>query len=215
MVDSDDFYPDDDPIDEREAAARRIDRIRRGDTGLGRPVRRTPDPPDYDTELPPSRVVYTEEIAEPGPEFGGLWVAALLIGGLLVVSLIIVGLVLVFGGSPFGGAVAPPAPTPAPPTETVAPTITLTPEPTLSPTPAATATVEVPFLPLPPLTCAYDSNLDCLVYCNDPANIAECEAAEDFVTEQGADFNYWISCVSEGISSPQACMEEAWLALQP
>lgn len=222
MVRGDDFYPgDEDETSERDAAERRIDRIRRGDTAPVPPVRRTPDPGDdvpdpVEAGYARSRVAYTEEPTEPSPDFPGLWVAALLLGGLLVVGVIIFGLVLLLGGSPFGGAVAPPAPTlTLTPTETILPTITVTPEPTLSPTPAATATPEVPFLPLPPLACAYDPGVDCLVYCNDPANISECDAAEDFVAEQGADFNYWISCVSEGVSSPQVCMEEAWLVMQP
>ena len=100
---------------------------------------------------------------------------------------------LVFGGSPFGGAVALPAPTFAPPTETVAPTITY-PEPTFAN--ARRNRDGGSALPAAAADLCLRPELDCLVYCNDPANIAD-EAAEDFVTEQGADFNYWISCVSE------------------
>lgn len=204
---------------ERDAAEDRIDRIRGRREGQ-RPAR--PDPDDLggfddDTDYArprAERAVFTDdsdiyvvedEAAAPSSPMGG---AFLLIGGLVIFGVAMVLLLMLFRGGSLS-SILPVGPTA---TFTMTPTPTLTPTPTFTPTPAATPTPEVPFLPLPPLACAYNAT-DCAVYCQDAANAQECADSRAFVESEGADFDYWLSCLSEGLGDPQTCMEEAWRTL--
>lgn len=236
MVENDNFGAEADrDTDELGAAGERIDRIRgRGDeeplesraAGGAAPLE---DDDDIDVDIHISRAgdrplseraVFTDDdadiyvVEEDLPErddSATLRSAFTLIGGLVLFGLLMVFLLLFLRGMPLSNILFPfSGPTPTP---TFTPTPSFTPTPTLTPTPSATPTPEVPFLPLPPLACAYDVTVDCLAYCQEPANVEECADSRAFVEAQGADFDYWLSCVSEGISNPETCMEEAWRLL--
>lgn len=204
--------------DEHDAADSRIDRIRgRGEQQPARPIA-DDDLGGFDDEVTArpraGRAVFSdaddvyvvEDDDAPGPA-SPMSGAFLLIGGLVVFGLAMVILLMLFRGGSLGSIL----PFGATATPTMTPTPTFTPTPTLTPTPSATPTPEVPFLPLPPLACAYTA-VDCQVYCQDAANVEECADSRAFVEAQDADFDYWLTCMAEG-TDPQTCMEEAWRIL--
>ncbi len=136
----------------------------------------------------------------------------LIIGGLVLLGIVIVVVLLLVsmlgGGTLPFGATATPTPTPTP-TETPTPVATETPTPTRP----------APNLALPPLTCIFQSGVGCFEYCQSPDNAAECNSAKAFVQAQNADPDLWLNCIAPGpgpnVGNPQACLEEAWRALNP
>ena len=235
---SQDYRDDERDADEREEAERRIDRIR----GRDEESAAGPPGPGGGEGVYPSRARLEEEGTtpsrarftggEPGAyradepvsyegaaragSAGGPWRNVIIIvGGLVVLGLLIALLLAFLTGRLFAGSNAP-IPLISGPTDTPVPTQTPTPTPTptLTPTPTPTPTPTAPFLALPPLTCAYQAGVDCITYCQDPANASACEQARQLVVAEGADFDYWLACVSEGGTAPQVCMEQAWRVMQ-
>lgn len=215
---SDEFYePGSD--EEREAAEERIRRIRGGDSGTSQqpePIERGDSLDDVvQSRAHPSKAAERwederfrrQERVERRRALNLVWVLL----GLVGVVAILLALVWLWINPAAGFSL----PFMATATPTYTPTPTVTPTPTLTPTPSATPTPEIPFLPLPPLTCAFQAGTSCATYCADAANTEECTQARDFVTAEDADAEYWLSCVDEAGKDPQTCMEEAWLQANP
>lgn len=139
--------------------------------------------------------------------------ALLIIGGVVAAGIVIVVVLLIISMLAGGGAL--PFVATRTPTPTATPTETPTPIATETPTPTRPA----PNLALPPLTCIFQSGVSCYEYCQDPGNQAECQSARQFVAAQNADPDVWLSCIAPGpgpnVGNPQACLEEAWRALNP
>ncbi len=141
--------------------------------------------------------------------------ALTMIGGLVGLGIVIVIILVLVAQAASGGGLAiplfatkTPTPTPTPPaTETPTPTLTLTP------------TRPAPNLALPPLTCIFQSGTGCFDYCQQPANLSECNSAKDFVRAQGADPDVWLTCLAPGPGpnqgNPQDCLRQAWYAANP
>lgn len=226
MVDDENVFSEDDPRDERRAAEDRIDRIRgRNESAAPPPPLEELDQPRDDTVVSRARIertvyaddseVFVTEEEAFVPDYAGVApsrIAFLLIGALVLFGIAVVLLLFWLQGTQPGGMPALfGGPTP---TMTLTPTPEATLTPTTPPTLTPTSTPEAPFLPLPPLACAYEAGTSCVVYCQDPANQTACANSRTFVESQGADFDYWLSCVSEGTADPQTCMEEAWRVLR-
>lgn len=136
----------------------------------------------------------------------------LIIGGVVLIGIVVVLLIVLIaalsGGTPAFSFGATRTPTPTP---------TETPTPTPIATETPVPTVPAPNLALPPLTCIFQSGVGCYDYCQNAENAAECQSARDFVQAQNADPDQWLNCIAPGpganVGNPQACLEEAWRAL--
>jgi hypothetical protein len=141
--------------------------------------------------------------------------ALTMIGGLVAVGILIVVVLVLVAGMVSGGGIGIPLFATRTPTPTATPLATDTPTPTLTLTPTRTA----PNLALPPLTCIFQSGTGCFDYCQEPANLNECNSARDFVRAQGADPEAWFRCLSPGPGpnqgNPQDCLRQAWYAANP
>ncbi len=217
-----DYYDSDDEMD---AAADRIARIRGGgsagspDAGGG-----SFDEVDSDalsrarSRARTARQVLGEDEPEPrgrASTGGGSRSrqAIIIIGGVVGVGVILVLVLLLVSTLGGGGGLHLFAT--ATPTPTYTPTPTETPIPTETPTPTKPA----PALPLPPLTCIFQSGSGCFDYCNDPANTGECNGARDFVQALSADPDVFFQCLGTqpgaNTGNAQECLEDAWRAANP
>lgn len=231
---SDNQYND---SEEEAAEARdRINRILRGSAGAGAEQPSQTDSGDLlgDSEaldrararLRPSRAglgaeQYPEQPVEPSRVSRGAapartQQALIVIGGVVAVGVLLVVVLLLVApllSGQGGGITLPFFPT-ATPTPTITPTATVTPTITPTATKAAPST-----LSLPNLTCIYQSGTGCFDYCADAANAAECKAARDFISAQGANPDVWFQCVSPSsgpnVGNPLECLRNAWRANNP
>ncbi len=220
----DQFYSGD---EEREAAEDRIARIRAGSSAAP-PARSTGASDELESEAVSRvqargrlmRATLEDVSVERAPMGrargrGRTGQAVVIIGGVVgigIVLLIIIALVSALAG---GGGISLPFIATKTPTPLPTATATPTPLPTETPTPTKVA----PRLNLPNLTCIFQSGQGCADYCQDSANANECGAARRFVEAQGADFDFWLSCVAPGpgpnVGNPQTCLEDAWRKKNP
>jgi hypothetical protein len=219
--------------EERRRAEERIERIRSGGAGpSGQPVQPYDD--GLAEEVDSSTLLKARSRAEllrgelgSGSAGGRAPVARArrapsrtlqafaVIGGMILVGIVIVALIALLASISGGGGISIPFLNTATPTATPTPVFTPTPLATETPTPTRPA----PNLALPPLTCIFQSGQGCYDYCQNPANSAECQSAKDFVRAQGADPDFWLSCIAPAtgpnVGNPQKCLEDAWRKLNP
>jgi len=190
--------------DEHDAAEDRIDAIRHG--GSAPP----PQP------APRARVEMDSGRAMPAPRPGGVRNQALMmVGGLVLLGLVLVGAIVLLAGIFSGRGVSLPFLATATPTATITPTPTETP----TSTPTNTPTPTVPPIPVPALACLFDNSVSCFDYCQQTANVTECQAARTFMDQQGVDVDTWWMCIAPGAGQPEGkpleCAEKAWRAAHP
>lgn len=126
------------------------------------------------------------------------------IGGVVLVVILFVGL-LGGGGGGFGLFA----------TRTPTPTATPLATPTPPATPTETPTPTAPVLQLPNLECVFDTSTSCAEYCRSSDHQTECQAARDFLTQQGVSADAWFLCLEETPTDTFGCLEYAWYANQP
>ena len=136
--------------------------------------------------------------------------AIVVVGGILAVGVVVVIVIILIANlaKPGGAPISLPFSATATPTPTDTPTATITPIPT--PT--------IPPLQLPNLTCLVQSQTGCLDYCQNVANLKECDQARDTVETQGADFTAFLKCLQPAAGpntgNPQSCLETAYRVKQ-